>query len=457
MLNFSTVTSCYVSASQTDAAGGAIHAKRGVGLYRSTVSGSTAQGKGYSFGVGGGIYANAVELDQSTVSGNSAASAMSLGIGGGVYAQTIWRNRSTISGNKASNVAGIVGVHVYLTDSTVSGNRTPTDGFVGGVYAQSVARIISSTIARNSSGGTAAAGLFVPNPAIATVTVQSTIIADNETAGVALDVGTNDGKTIFGQRNLIMTHQAGTTVPADTLTADPLFTLLRDNGGPTQTHALLPGSPAIDHGSNVDGFAFDQRGRLRVIGAFTDIGAYEFDPIRSSRPASVLSQSHQATPALHKLQIAQLFFFPKCAVVSDQRIRSINALSSGALACFVAGHAARGSRMQKTPSRPFSRVRFSPVGWAVRGDAQQHTTFRTPTLQCAYWPLKRTLHETESWPDIRDAGACSLHASSAVKHKTAIVGLAPRTILYLHGCELRAGSFRVCTGCKPVGCGHMCR
>ena len=52
---------------------------------------------------------------------------------------------------------------------------------------------------------------------------------------------------------------------------------LQDNGGPTQTHALLEGSPAIDSGSNIDGLASDQRGGgfLRSSGTATDIGAFE--------------------------------------------------------------------------------------------------------------------------------------------------------------------------------------
>jgi len=58
---------------------------------------------------------------------------------------------------------------------------------------------------------------------------------------------------------------------------------LQDNGGPTWTHALLPGSPAIDQGSST-GLPFDQRGVNRPYDVLTvpnaadgsDIGAYEF-------------------------------------------------------------------------------------------------------------------------------------------------------------------------------------
>ena len=60
---------------------------------------------------------------------------------------------------------------------------------------------------------------------------------------------------------------------------DPLLGPLQDNGGPTFTHALLPGSPAIDHipAENCE-VTTDQRGVARPQGAACDIGAYELEP-----------------------------------------------------------------------------------------------------------------------------------------------------------------------------------
>ena len=65
---------------------------------------------------------------------------------------------------------------------------------------------------------------------------------------------------------------------------DPLLGALADNGGPTKTHALLPGSPAIDAGPNpltpFPGSDFDQRGDgyARVVAGIVDIGAFEVQP-----------------------------------------------------------------------------------------------------------------------------------------------------------------------------------
>jgi hypothetical protein len=58
---------------------------------------------------------------------------------------------------------------------------------------------------------------------------------------------------------------------------DPLLGPLTGNGGPSRTHALLTGSPAINAGSNAFGLATDQRGDgfPRTVGAGTDMGAFE--------------------------------------------------------------------------------------------------------------------------------------------------------------------------------------
>jgi hypothetical protein len=83
--------------------------------------------------------------------------------------------------------------------------------------------------------------------------------------------------TISGHNNIIMAHQAGTTVPVDTIADDPMLGPLQDNGGETRTLALKPGSPAIDKGGTT-GLSFDQRGSPRIVGSEADIGAFEFDP-----------------------------------------------------------------------------------------------------------------------------------------------------------------------------------
>jgi len=92
------------------------------------------------------------------------------------------------------------------------------------------------------------------------------------------------GPSFFGMLtsqgfNLIQ-DVSGCTILGDStgnlLGADPELGPLQNNGGPTYTHALLPGSPAIDAGTNVGAPRTDQRGVSRPQGASTDIGAFEF-------------------------------------------------------------------------------------------------------------------------------------------------------------------------------------
>jgi hypothetical protein len=125
------------------------------------------------------------------------------------------------------------------------------------------------------------------------VTLENTIIAGNTAANGTGDTtgaptpGPNvDGNVTSNGHNLlgVATEATGFTGPGDQTGANPLLAPLADNGGPTQTMALLPGSPAIDAGVAA-GATFDQRGQPRTVddpgvanaatSDGTDIGAYE--------------------------------------------------------------------------------------------------------------------------------------------------------------------------------------
>jgi hypothetical protein len=269
----STVSSCYASAPAGLATGGAIFAKGNASLNHATVSGGTASG---AAAAGGGIYAGGtVELNRSTVSGSMAKSD-GVASAGGIYASAVYVTYSTISGNAADAGGGIFAGHIYVFDSTIAGNHADFGSF-GGIYARDTAEIFNSTISGNSNSGDVAGGLFVQNASALSTDVRNTIIANNKAGGVELDVGTGAGVTISGDNNIIMAHQAGTTVPAGTIADDPMLGPLQDNGGETRTLALKPGSPAIDKGGTTQ-FSFDQRDSPRIVGSKTDIGAFEFDP-----------------------------------------------------------------------------------------------------------------------------------------------------------------------------------
>ena len=78
--------------------------------------------------------------------------------------------------------------------------------------------------------------------------------------------------------NLDSETSCGFTAAGDISNTDPLLGPLQDNGGRTWTHALLPGSPAINQGTNSTCPATDQRGIARPQMGICDIGAYELEP-----------------------------------------------------------------------------------------------------------------------------------------------------------------------------------
>ena len=137
--------------------------------------------------------------------------------------------------------------------------------------------ITSSTIVENDVlDGTTAGGIMVATfGAPVDVTIQNSIVAGNglydcQVEGGAAAVLTSLGNNVFGD------DSCGSAT-GDQTSTDPLIGPLADNGGPTLTHALQAGSPAID-AANADACsATDQRGVARPQGAGCDVGAYEDD------------------------------------------------------------------------------------------------------------------------------------------------------------------------------------
>ena len=160
-----------------------------------------------------------------------------------------------------------------ISNSTISENLAILNG--GGIANTfgSVA-LANSTVAFNTANGRGGGIYF--GYADHALGLQSTIVSGNQAAGSVEDIW-SPGLVVSGANNLVQNVGDGIGLPSDTLTADPLLQALADNGGPTYTHALGAGSPAIDAGNNAAGLDFDQRGTgfARVSGAAADIGAFE--------------------------------------------------------------------------------------------------------------------------------------------------------------------------------------
>jgi hypothetical protein len=279
--------------------GGGIYNTGTLTLTNSTVSGSSAA---Y---YGGGIYnTGTLTLTNSTVSGNSAA----IYYGGGIYnTGTLTLTNSTLS----SNSAGWVGGGIYntrtltLTNSTVSGNSAASyDG--GGIYNTRTLTLTNSTLSGNSahrSGG----GIY--NTGTLTL-LKNAIVANSPSGGNChspLGALTSHGYNLSDDT----TCSSFFTQPGDLNDTpsglDPDG--LENNGGPTQTIALLATSPAVDAIPASDctdaagiPVATDQRGVVRPQGSGCDIGAFELrPPVADAGPDQVVDCAgpNAATAALN--------------------------------------------------------------------------------------------------------------------------------------------------------------
>lgn len=284
--------------------GGGIHAVGAVGFVTSTISGNRTTGADAD---GGGIFATGnVTLTDTTVAGNSTTGFNAQG--GGILAQgNLTISGSTLSANfttgENSHIAGAGAFgDLFLENSTISGNRTLGPRSVsGGVVNDGAMRIYHSTITDNhaNDAGHATPGGGGVRKSSGSVVIQDTIIAGNTTtSGVGPDV--RPGSASLNVDYTLIGNTSGTGITASTgsgnvLNQNPLLGPLANNGGPTLTHAILPGSPAVNAGnpsSVAGGFGVplnDQRGApfVRVAGGRLDMGAYEL-PFDVAAPDATL-------------------------------------------------------------------------------------------------------------------------------------------------------------------------
>ncbi len=243
----------------------------------------TVTGAGTTSISGGGIRADGpLTLRAVTVRDND-VSAAPTHYGGGVYASAaLTLIGSTIAGNQAYNGGGIYADGpLTVARSTISGNRAGSEGNNGdggGLQANAATTISDSTIAFNQDYDGAGTGgaIYVGG----SVKLRNTIVAGNVANATDLTSSVPDNcgnapATSQGH-NLSDTTDCGLTGPGDRQNAKPRLAPLAENGGQTDTHALLPGSPAIDHGAGCA--PTDQRGVQRPQGGACDIGAFEVLP-----------------------------------------------------------------------------------------------------------------------------------------------------------------------------------
>ncbi len=242
-----TLTNSVIANNSSSGNGGGIMAYGPTTIDNSSVRSNSADGDGAGLDLGG-----TATISNTTISGNQIVgshSGSAIDAGGTVYV-----NNSTISGNTGASALTVLVGRIMLKNTTVTGNSGGIDNTYGTVS------LANSIVAGNIASGK-------PDNCYGLIGSQ----------GYNLIGVKNSGCTFFATTGDLV----GTTAAP----LDPKLAPLQDNGGPAFTHALLPGSPAIDHGNGSvepgsEGsacLATDQRGlpRPTLAQGKCDIGAYE--------------------------------------------------------------------------------------------------------------------------------------------------------------------------------------
>jgi len=330
-----TINGCTFSANSAVNGGGILNDGHSGGsatltqLDSSVLSNNTATGNGgaiENYGITGG--SATLNISYSTLSGNNAVNGGAIDNDGKTGSATQVISFSTLSGNTASGNGGAINndgrtagsATVAVTISTFFGN---TAGLKGGAIdndgagGSATVEIDSSTLKSNTASQNSAAIDSDGTGGSATLAMGSTILDNGPSANIALIV---NSETTFTSKNYNLSSDAAggdnTSAPGgpyfsaggDIRNTDPQLSPvgLANNGGLTQTIALLEGSPAIDKGKNV-GNATDQRGQFRpeddltIANATdgTDIGAFEYvAPPRYSLTGRITSGNGTPIPSV---------------------------------------------------------------------------------------------------------------------------------------------------------------
>jgi CSLREA domain-containing protein len=327
-----TLDHCTVSNNSSSSTGGGIYNTGTLTVTSSTIQGNSSQLDG------GGLYSlGTATITSSTIDSNSSQAG-----GGGIYAPAVTLQNVTVSRNLASSSGG--GIFLFdsgvsnLINSTVTANEALGAG--GGVLAASAATVhaYNSTITSNKAGvSQMGGGIFLTGSGSS---IANTIVALNYRMSKTGNVPTDCAGTLMSlDYNLIQTLTDCTITGAaanNVYGADPNLGALQNNGGRTQTEALLTGSPAIDKGNPsgcTDNFGAtlttDQRGFLRPVNGRCDMGAYEFGSVQAFAyftlpPCRVVDTRGADGPALAAGTTRSFALAGKCGLPTSANAVSLN-------------------------------------------------------------------------------------------------------------------------------------
>jgi Leucine-rich repeat (LRR) protein len=291
-----TMENCIVENNAADTGGG-IHVAYGAtaDLRGTVIRSNTVDDDGGGIASSGGVW-----LDGCTIDGNQATGSSPSGSGiriTGLYS-FLWMSDTAVTGNECNGYGGGLtnGGFAHVERSLISGNVAIGAAAINNATGSARMELENSTISGNTSlGYNSPIAIAAPAP----LAMDSCTVFDNTGAGPDAPAISGGGTTVRGSIiadnspvncsepleslgwNLEDTDSCGLDEAGDQVGVDPLLDVLADYGGPTQTHALLDGSPAIDAGHPYLFPATDQRGFLRPVDGdssgtgLADIGAVE--------------------------------------------------------------------------------------------------------------------------------------------------------------------------------------
>jgi hypothetical protein len=265
------MTDCTISGNSGVNGGGGLANSGAADLTGCTLSANTGEGGGLSSNGG------TIDLTGCTISSNTG-----LNSGGGLdnISGEVDLTDCTLSGNTGANGGGLKNSGmVDLTGCTVFGNLADSSGDGGGVASLGTTTLTACTISGNTATGSG--GGIDDDQGNNSLTMTDTIVAGNiSTAGGTsspsdIILGVN-GTSASGSNNLVGTGGSGGLTGTDNRVgvADPGLAAPGNYGGPTETIAFLPGSPALGGGAPVQGITTDQRGEP-LDSPEPDIGAFQ--------------------------------------------------------------------------------------------------------------------------------------------------------------------------------------
>ena len=271
--------------------GGAISNSGKLLIYLSVISNNGVGGirPGGGSAGGGGIYNRGnMSLDGVTISNNSSRN----GDGGGIYNQgnadikksVIYGNTARGKGGGFQDSAELSPETISIINTTISGNSADLAGGLNFGYAvNNTVNLTNVTVAYNTNGGLIITAF---SSGVSVINVRNSIFSNNSVSDFSGTLTSLGNNLILNKTSAIITGD----VTGNIYGLDPLLGILQNNGGRTKTHALLPGSPAIDHGSTNFYPSEDQREFSRPADGdgngsrIVDIGAFEYQSPGVTRP-----------------------------------------------------------------------------------------------------------------------------------------------------------------------------